>query len=366
MIRILYITRTKLSLSRAHNQNILKTAQTISKEGERSVRVASCAAEKSTAEEILRVKEISPVFQLDVAKRKRSAFWYCIQNRHAYDLLYFRDPYVWHVAYVMRYICGKKVVFEIHGSHEWKYQRFVWFLALGAAHGAIFITQALRDYYHTKKPFVISPCYGIAFEQFRVPEPIDALRVRMSLPRDRVLVMYLGSLLWYSMEVLIDMMRLLPSHMVLVIAGAKEEEQLALRARATERGVADRVLIHGRVSHNNVASYLFAADMLVNPLVITHPGSVSAKLYEYLAAGKPIVSSPGGANAEVITHEKNGLLVPLTARDFADAVLRIQNDLPFAHNLATNAQDTARRFTWEARAKGICSLINKLMISLPL
>lgn len=360
MMRILYITRAKLSLSRAHNQNILKTAQTISKEGERSVRVASCAAEQNTADEILRAKEVPFVFQLDIMERKRGALWYCVQNRHAYDLLYFRDPYLWHVAYVMRHVFGKKVVFEIHGSHEWKYQKFIWFLALGAAHGVIFITQALCDYYRTKKPSVVAPCYGIAFEQFRVSESTDALRDRMLLPRDRVLVMYLGSLLWYSMEVLIDMMRFLPQNMALVIAGAKEEEQPALRARAAEQGVADRVLIRGRVSHHDVAPYLFAADILVNPLVITHPGSVSAKLYEYLAAGKPIVSSPGGANAEVITHGKNGLLVPLTARDFADAVLRVQNDPPFARNLATNARESARRFTWEARAEGICALIERL------
>lgn len=359
-MRILYITRAKLSLSRAHNQNILKTAETILKEGERSVRVVSCAAEQSTADEILRVKEISSVFQLDVAERKRSAFWYCVQNRRAYDLLYFRDPYLWHAAYLMRYVFGKKVVFEVHGSHEWKYQRFIWFLALGAAHGAIFITQALCDYYRTKKPFVVAPCYGVALEQFHVSEPIGTLRDRMSLPRDRVLVMYLGSLLWYSMEALIDMMRFLPQNMTLVIAGAKEEEQPALRARASEQGVADRVLIRGRVSHHDVVSYLYAADILINPLVITYPGSVSAKLYEYLAAEKPIVSSPGGANAEVITHEKNGLLVPLTARDFADAVLRIQHDQPFARNLAINARESAGRFTWEARAEDICSLIERL------
>ena len=365
-MRILYITRAKLSLSRAHNQNILKTAETILKEGERSVRVVSCAAEQSTADEILRVKEIFSVFQLDIAERKRSALWYCLQNRRAYDLLYFRDPYLWHTAYIMRFVFGKKVVFEIHGSHEWKYQWFIWFLALGAAHGAVFITQALRDYYHTKKPFVIVPCYGVALEQFHVQEQIDVLRDRMLLPRDRVLVMYLGSLLWYSMEALIDMMRFLPQNMTLVIVGAKEEEQPVLRARASEQGVADRVLIRGRVPHHDVVSYLCAADILINPLVIMYPGSISAKLYEYLAAGKPIVSSPGGANAEVITHEKNGLLVPLTARDFADAVLRIQHDPPFARNLATNARSTARRFTWEARAKSICSLINKLMISLPL
>src|SRR3989344_3344320 len=121
-MRILYITRAKLSLSRAHNQNILKTAETILKEGERSVRVVSCAAEQSTADEILRVKEISSVFQLDVAERKRSAFWYCVQNRRAYDLLYFRDPYLWHAAYLMLYVIVQRLVIDVHFPHESKFR----------------------------------------------------------------------------------------------------------------------------------------------------------------------------------------------------------------------------------------------------
>ena len=146
------------------------------------------------------------------------------------------------------------------------------------------------------------------------------------------------------------------------IAGAKEEEQIVLHVRAQERGVVDRVRIHGRVSHNDVASYLFAADILVNPLVITHPGSVSAKLYEYLAAGKPIVSSPGGANAEVITHEQNGLLVPLAPRAFADAVLRIQNDPAFARMLSENAKSSAGHYTWTHRARLIGGLLNQLFM----
>ena len=163
------------------------------------------------------------------------------------------------------------------------------------------------------------------------------------------------------MDILIDMMRFLPQNMVLIIAGAKEEEQPALRARARERGVADRVFIHGRVLHHDVASYLCAADILVNPLAITYPGSISAKLYEYLAAGKPIVSSRGGANAEIITHEKNGLLAPLTARDFANAVLRIQHDPPFALTLATHARQDAAQYTWKARADVIASFLHGII-----
>ena len=122
------------------------------------MRVFSCAPEQVPAADILNAKEVAPAFQLDISLKKRGALLSSVRERHAYDMLYFRDPYLWYVAAIMRFLFRKKIVFEVHGSHEWKYQQCIWFLALGTAHGAIFITKALRDYYATGKPSVVAPC----------------------------------------------------------------------------------------------------------------------------------------------------------------------------------------------------------------
>ena len=157
------------------------------------------------------------------------------------------------------------------------------------------------------------------------------------------------------------MLTLLPSAVELVLVGIKEGDVDAVTDQARALGIAERVHIVARVPIKDVFEYTLAMDILANPLSITYPGSLSSKLYEYLAAGKPIVTSRGGANDEVIEHEKNGVIVdPATPENFAKAVEGILSDAAFGDALSHYASESAKQYTWGARARCIADIIRMI------
>ncbi len=363
MTRILFITKSRLSFSRSYSINILKTAESLSAKVGMSVSVLCTAPEKESAEQILAKKGIEPLFALDVRTCPRILLLELLRRRGAFDVLYFRDPFLWHVATMARFFLRTRIVFEAHGSHEWRLGWPFWRLSVMAAHGLVFITKALAAYYNPRKPSVVTHTHSFdkkLFDNEKGSSQQD-LRGRLGLPISAPIILYAGSFLWYSWDVLLCMMPLIPEPAMLVLVGVKPEEEEAIRQMAREMNIASRLKLVSRVAPPLIPSYLRAADILVNPLRIAYPGSVSSKIYEYLAAGKPIVSSGGEANKEVLVHEVNALVAELTAQDFADAINRILRDVNLSDRLAQHAQESAQRFTWEKRAEDIASLITRVL-----
>ena len=76
------------------------------------------------------------------------------------------------------------------------------------------------------------------------------------------------------------------------------------------------------------------------------------KLYEYLAAGRPIVASDVIPMRSVLTHEDNALLTqPDNADSLRAAIQRLIDEKGLGANLAASARKMAEANTWAARAK---------------
>ncbi len=104
-----------------------------------------------------------------------------------------------------------------------------------------------------------------------------------------------------------------------------------------------------------VAGLLREADMLVLPNRAT---SVSAnytsplKLFEYLAAGRPIVASDLPALVEILRDRENAWLVPPDdPAALAAALDALARDKTLAVKLAKAAFDSAAAYSWDARAE---------------
>lgn len=327
MMRILYATNTNLALTRAHVKNIKKTAEALAETGRVECRIAA-------------------PFRFSTLMRER----------HTFDVLYMRDHYLFAHAWVAKHLLGKKIVYEVHSTHGWYLLRRLLF---ATADGAVFITKKLQVHYdpQRRKPAVVAHSAGVDIADFLVSDTRHVLRSLLHLPPDAYLAVYVGSVQWYDLALLVDMLALLPSDVVLVLGGVKEDEAIVLHERADSLGVGTRVVFPGRIAWGDVPRYFLSADVLVNPLMAGLPGSISSKLYEYLAAGRPIVSTRGGANDEVLHDGENALVVDCTKESFAYAIKRLRSDSAFAERLATRAREDAKQYTWRARAERIVEVV---------
>ncbi|TCV97613.1 glycosyltransferase involved in cell wall biosynthesis [Luteibacter rhizovicinus] len=82
----------------------------------------------------------------------------------------------------------------------------------------------------------------------------------------------------------------------------------AVRALVAERGLSDRVLLPGRVGHDDIASWIACMDYAVLPNS-NHYGS-PMKLFEFMGMGVPVVAPDYAPVAEVIDNDRTGWLFP--------------------------------------------------------
>jgi glycosyltransferase involved in cell wall biosynthesis len=111
------------------------------------------------------------------------------------------------------------------------------------------------------------------------------------------------------------------------------------------------------VPHRDVPTWWERSDLVLLPYQrsLPHADSISPiKLFEAMAAGRPIIVSDLPAIREIVDHEKTALLVePADTGGWIAAIRRLQNDPQLACRLAQAAKQKAREYSWEKRAERI-------------
>jgi glycosyltransferase involved in cell wall biosynthesis len=92
--------------------------------------------------------------------------------------------------------------------------------------------------------------------------------------------------------------------LVFEVAGDGEQREQLERLHA-ELGLGDRFKLRGSVA--DVAGFLRTVDVAMLP---SHSEGMSNALLEYMAAGRAVVATDVGANATLVRHRKDGLIVP--------------------------------------------------------
>jgi glycosyltransferase involved in cell wall biosynthesis len=122
---------------------------------------------------------------------------------------------------------------------------------------------------------------------------------------------------------------------------------------------------HGVVVHHDVPSYLVAADCYLLSTWTTSNGGVKgfipSKLWEYLRAGAPILTTgPKDEVWSIVEDAGVGLHMPLNG-DGARSVDRLADDLidRLHHRKAPAA--SVSRYTWQSRAESVQSVFQQLV-----
>jgi glycosyltransferase involved in cell wall biosynthesis len=127
-----------------------------------------------------------------------------------------------------------------------------------------------------------------------------------------------------------------------------------VEARCRERGVQDSVELTGRVPHERIAGILAHADICLEPAPgneLNHRCSM-VKVYEYMAAGRPIVGYP---LREVRRLAGDGMLYADGADPvaLADQIVRLAHDPGLRRTLGERLLVRARELTWERSAQAL-------------
>jgi glycosyltransferase involved in cell wall biosynthesis len=166
---------------------------------------------------------------------------------------------------------------------------------------------------------------------------------------------------WHGLSVLIEAFARLnarqPRTRLLMVGDGPEREQLA--ADLAARGLQNSAHFTGSVAPEKVPALLAAMDVAVAPYPKLEKFYFSPlKVYEYMAAGVPVVASRIGQLEQLIQPDTNGLLVPPgEAAALAAALERLLTEPKLGARLGRAGRATVLRdYTWDSNAQQILRL----------
>tara|TARA_B100000989_G_scaffold252477_1_gene200679 strand:+ start:592 stop:1680 length:1089 start_codon:yes stop_codon:yes gene_type:complete len=126
---------------------------------------------------------------------------------------------------------------------------------------------------------------------------------------------------------------------------------------------------HGYIKYKEVPKKLASSDILLLPSSKIQYGRSKSvnisnynsplKMFDYLAAGKIIISSKLKGICEVLKHNYNSIITNgFEVYDWENSINLILNNKYDLNYIRANSLKTARKYTWEKRAQKIISLKN--------
>lgn len=283
---------------------------------------------------------------------------------HRTDLFYARSPQV----LVPLLATGVPVLLELHTLPRIPHRSFLAHCRRCAR--IICLTRAMRD---VLVSWGLDPRHvrvegdAVDLERFALLPKREEAKVRWLLPRERTVVGYVGSLvtgesLEKGIREFLEALSLLRAQgrgvFGWIVGGPKTWHATYIHvARTRGWGDAD-VRLEGIVPFSAVPSALSACDVLVYPAPASaHPyflrDTSPLKLFEYMAAGRPVVCADLPPLHDVVDDATVRFCVPGNSQALAEACAWVLDHREAAAQMAQRATEHVQRYTWEARMQRI-------------
>ena len=167
---------------------------------------------------------------------------------------------------------------------------------------------------------------------------------------------------WHGLDKVIDMIANDPpeARRYLLVVG-DGPVRTTLEQQARDLGIEQRVKFTGIIERDDVARYVAAFDIALQPAVVAYASPL--KLFEYLALGKAIVGPAQPNIEEILTDGDNAVLFDPASRDgLAQAVARLSADDALRARVAAGARAAIgiQKLTWNENALRVVDLFKGL------
>ena len=248
----------------------------------------------------------------------------------------------------------------LKGLARWS-QAYAW----KAADYVLPVTQVLGDivasYGVPRERIVVIP-NGINASQFSEAPESRAAKAALGLEGNIVLGFTGFVRDWHGLDKVITMIADDPpesSRHLLVVGDGPARPALEAQARALN--IQHRVSFTGVIGRDEVARYVAAFDIALQPAVVEYASPL--KLFEYLALGKAIIGPAQPNLMEILTDGQNAVLFdPKAADGMAAAIGKLSADVALRERMGENARKTIndKRLTWRENAIRAVELFKRI------
>ena len=272
-------------------------------------------------------------------------------------VFYTRDPYS---ALVLSYF-KKNVFLELHTLTR------IGYAATSRATGIIALTKHLKnklvDCGINREKILVAPD-GVDLQKFNLSLGKEEACNLLNLPIEGKIVTYTGHLFsWKGIDILIETAKILPDINFLIVGGT-ESDQKKYREKIHVKSIKN-VSIIGHYPPSIIPQFLKAADILVLPnsgkekisCYYTSP----LKMFEYMAAARPIVATDLPSLREILNEENAILVKPDDPKALAEGIKVALEDKELAKRISEKAFEDVQQYSWEKRAERIARFIEAIL-----
>lgn len=220
------------------------------------------------------------------------------------------------------------------------------------------IAAELATRYRIDRPEVLMNC-----PEYRPVRRTQELRKMLRIEPSRSIVLHQGGLLLGSgLEVLVESTQLLKGVILVFLGRGPAKSQL--ERLVADRSLGDRVKFLNPVPFAVLPKYTASAD--VGLAVVKNAGlsyflSLPNKIFDYIMAGVPVVTSDFPEREKVVRDNEVGVAVdPSDPRAVARGIASLLTDPGLYRKMVTNCRRAAKRLNWEREGSKLLSVYRSL------
>ncbi len=231
----------------------------------------------------------------------------------------------------------------------------------------VVISQKLKDMLLETHPYISEFMIEVHHDAIDIERFADSnldsveTKVKLNLNPSRKIVMYVGHLYEGRGIDLIEQLAQTLPEIDFIIIGGTEKDVLYRKSKSLQMGTSNLVY-YGFIPNSKLHYYYAIADLLIMPyqqqVSVSGGGDTSQwmspmKTFEYMASGKPLISSDIPVLREVLDDEVAILVEADKLEEWKSSIQNTLTNTQFANRISGNAKRKAQENTWVCRAHKI-------------
>lgn len=296
-----------------------------------------------------------------------------------YRVLYVRDTVCAAWLGLLKPLHGSRIIYEVHDleaghpSKASKWPRFFWtrflpwldHVALTRATRIVSLTQTFKDWAvqnHIKQAPNIAVIPDAFDPDLYYPVDVSKARLQLGLPNHAFIFGYAGLTFAYrNLDLLVEAFAQIAASdhdAMLILVGGRPKEVEELQSLATKLHIPqEQVVMTGQLPQERSAAYVQSADVLAIPDTVTGMTASPLKLFEYMAAGKPIICKDMPALREIVDETAALFFKGGDVDSLADGLRVLKQDPALRERMGKAALAQSAGYTYAARARKIAEVV---------
>jgi glycosyltransferase involved in cell wall biosynthesis len=209
--------------------------------------------------------------------------------------------------------------------------------------------------WNVKKPIMYTP--HPMYDMFGAGIEKNEAKIKLGLETNCNYLLFFGFIRRYKgLHLLLDALhdeRMRNRNLKVIIAGEFYEDAKPYLNQIAQLNLQDRVELRNEfIPNSEVATYFSAADAVIQPYTDATQSGVTQIAYYY---NKPMIVTNVGGLAELVPHEKVGLVCDVNATSIASAIARFFDE-KMEVTMQINAAIEKQKFTWSTLTNCILKL----------